>query len=118
MNNKLTDCFHSSLSYIFSKVKEGARSSTGRDFALSNFKSIIGAISTFEKKLKDRGEEECIELIKEDLSYPIEKVLHYLEGKEGVDLRAAEIFIEYIERQVDLLKQIAKEIDENYQTKI
>jgi len=118
MNDKLTDCFHSSLSYIFSKVKEGARSNTGRDFALSNFKSIIKIISTFEKKLIDRGEEESIEYIKEDLSYPTEKVLHYLEGKEGVDSRAAEIFIDYIERQVDSLKQIAKEIDENYQEKI
>ena len=118
MNDKLTDCFHCSLSYIFSKVKEGARSTAQRDFALSNFKSIIKAISSFEKKLIDRGEEESIEYIKEDLSYPTEKVLHYLEGKEGVDLRAAEIFIEYIERQVDLLKQIAKEIDENYQEKI
>ena len=118
MNDKLIDCFHSSLSYIFSKVKEGIRSNIGRDFALSNFKSIIEAISTFEKKLKDRGEEESIEYIKEDLSYPTEKVLQYLEGKEDVDLRAAEIFIDYIERQVDALKQIAKEIDENYQERI
>ena len=118
MNDKLVDCFHSSLSYIFSKVKEGIRNDIGRDFALSNFKSIIEAISTFEGKLKDRGEEESIEYIKEDLSYPTEKVLHYLEGKEGVDLRAAEIFIDYIERQVDDLKQIANEIDENYQVKL
>jgi hypothetical protein len=118
MNDKLSDCFHSSLSYIFSKVKEGLRSDIGRDFALSNFKSIVEAISTFEGKLKDRGEEESIEYINNDLSYPIEKVLHYLEGREGVDLRAAEIFIDYIERQVDSLRQIAKEIDENYQENI
>lgn len=118
MNDKLTDCFHSSLSYIFSKVKEGARNTTGRDFALSNFKSIIKAISSFEKNLIDRGEEESIEYIKEDLSYSTEKVLNYLEGKEDVDLRAAEIFIEYVERQVNLLKQIAKDIDGNYQKKI
>ena len=118
MDDKLIDCFHSSLSYIFSKVKEGVRSNIGRDFALSNFKSIMKVISTFEKKLKDRGEEESIEYIKEDLSYPTEKVLHYLAGKEGVDLWAAEIFIDYIERQVDSLKKIAREIDENYQEKI
>jgi len=118
MKDKLTDCFHSSLSHIFSKVKGGARSTTGRDFALSNFKSIIETISTFENKLIDRGEEESIVYIKKDLSYPTEKVLHYLEGKEGVDLRATEIFIDYIERQVDTLKQIAKEIDENYREKI
>lgn len=118
MNDKLTDCFHSSLPYIFSKVKEGVRSTTGRDFALSNFKSIIDAISSFEKKLIDRREEESIEYIKEDLSYPTEKVLDYLEGKEGVDLRATEIFIDYIERQLDSLKRIAKEIDDNYQEKI
>ena len=71
-----------------------------------------------KKKLIDRGEEESIEYIKKDLAYPIEKVLYYLEGKESVDLRAAEIFIEYVERQVDLLRQIAKEIDDNYQEKI
>jgi hypothetical protein len=118
MNDKLVDCFHSSLSYIFSKVKEGIRSDIARDFALSNFKSIIDAISTFEGKLEDRGEEESIEYVKEDLSYPTEKVLHYLEGKEGVDLRAVEIFVDYIERQVDVLTQIANEIDENYQVKL
>jgi hypothetical protein len=118
MHDKLTDCFHSSLPYIFSKVKEGMRSNIWRDFALSNFKSIMEAISIFEKKLKDRGEEESIEYIKEDLSYPTEKVICYLEGKVGVDLRAAEIFIDYIERQVDALKQMAMEIDENYQENI
>jgi hypothetical protein len=118
MNNKLSDCFHSSLPYIFSKVREGVRGTTNREFALSNYKSIMEAISSFEKRLIDRGEEESIEYIKNDLAYPIEKVLHYLEGKESVDLRAAEIFIEYIERQVELLKQIAKEIDEKYQEKI
>jgi hypothetical protein len=118
MNDKLTDCLHASLPYIFSKVKEGARSTTGREFALSNFKCIIDAISSFEKKLIDRGEEESIKYLKNDLSYPAKKVFDYLEGKEGVDLRAAEIYIDYIERQVDALKKIAKEIDENYQKEI
>jgi hypothetical protein len=33
-------------------------------------------------------------------------------------LRAVEIFIDEIETQVDSLKQIAKEIDENYQEEI
>lgn len=99
-------------------IREGVRSTTNREFALSNYKIIMEAISSFEKKLIDRGEEESIEYIKKDLAYPIEKVLYYLEGKESVDLRAAEIFIEYVERQVDLLRQIAKEIDDNYQEKI
>lgn len=118
MSDKLADCFHPSLSYIFSKVKEGMRGEMGRNFALSNFESIIEAISAFEGKLKDRGEEESIKDIKEELSYPTKKVFHYLEGKESVDLRAAEIFIDYIEKQVNVLKQIANEIDESYRVRL
>jgi len=42
----------------------------------------------------------------------------YLQEEGGVDMRAAEIFIEYIERKVELLKQIANEIDEKYQEQV
>jgi hypothetical protein len=114
MSNKLTDIFHASLPYIFSKVAEGIRSIEHRDFALSNFKSIMEKITTFEEELKERGEEDSIEYVKEYIEYPAEKVLNYLEGDQNVDMRAAEIFIEYIERQVDIMKQIATEIDEKY----
>lgn len=122
MDDKLSYCFPSTLSYNFSTVKEGIRKDTDKDkdLALTIFKVIMEAVSKFSIKLKDRGEDESIgygPMIKE-LDYPMEKVLQYLKGIEDVDSRAVEIFIYYIEEKVNKLKQIADEIDKNYEEKM
>jgi hypothetical protein len=115
MSDKLSTIFHSSLSYLFEKVGEGIRDGEHRQFGLNIFEMIMKMISSFRSKLIERGEEESIECVMEELSYPTAKVRLYLEGAGQVDKRAAEIFIEYIEKKADDLKQIAIEIDEGYE---
>ena len=118
MNEKLTEIFHKSLSYIFQKVSEGILGPKDPEFAQENFKIIKKTISQFEMKLKERDEEETIKYVLEELSYPIEKVTSFLKNEGLVDQRAAEIFVEYIRGKVDELKAIAKEIDEEYQKEV
>ena len=118
MNNKLTEIFHPSISYLFSTVAQGIRNREPIELALSAFESISKMISTFEMKLKERSEEETIGDIMKDLEYPIDKVMRYLKGDKGVDAQAAAISCEYIDGQVDSLKQIAKEIEDLYRERL
>lgn len=118
MSEKFVDIFHPSISYLFQKVGEGIRKKEHRQFGLANYKSILEMVSSFEEKLRERGEEESIGYIKEEMAYPIEKLLGYLRAEGVEDQRAAEIFLDYIKRKVDELKQIAQEIDEKYQKRI
>lgn len=118
MNDKLVTVFPPTLGYLFEKVREGISKESRRKFGIENFKAIVGYLDHFEEKLKERGEEECIEHIKADLDYPTEKVMSYLNDPETVDQRAAEIFIKRIQDQYDTLKMIAKEVDEEYEKRV
>ncbi len=118
MREKLAEIFHPSISYLFEKTSEGIRNNERRQFGLANFESINEMISSFEKKLEERGEEESIEYLKQELAYPTEKLRNYLNGDNTVDQRAAEIFLHYIKNKIEELKQIAQEIDEEYKKRV
>ena len=96
MNDKLTNIFHSSLSYLLEKVGEGIRREEHRRFGLTTFESIVDMLNLFENKLRQRDEEEIIEDVKNDLAYPIEKVLRFLKEENGIDQRDAEIHFYFI----------------------
>jgi len=118
MNDKLVTIFPPTLSYLFEKVREGISKESHREFGLASFKTIVSYLDHLEGKLKERGEEECIEHIKADIDYPTEKVMSYLNDSKTVDQRATEIFIKYIQDKYDILKTIAKEIDEEYEKRV
>jgi len=118
MKDKLLTILPATLNYLFEKVREGIRKDSDRTFGLANFRTIVGYLSQFEEKLKERGEEDCLEYVKADLDYPTEKVMSYLDGSESNNQRAIEIFIKYIEEQYERLKAIASEIDEGYENRV
>ena len=120
MEDKLAEIFHSTLGYLFEKVREGIylQDEAYRSFGLANFNTIVGYLEKFESKLQERGEEEAIKDIKTELEYPINKVRAYLAKSEVVDQHAAEIFIKYIEEKFEDLKDIAQEVDDEYKNKV
>jgi hypothetical protein len=115
MNEKLVIIFDQ-MSYLFEKVKEGITDTKPIEFSRGIFKDLVKKIDTFDEKLKERNEDGCIDSYKEDLIYPIDKVTKYLNLDQTVDKEAAEIFIWYIQEKFKTLKQIAQDIDEEYET--
>jgi hypothetical protein len=114
MKDRLVDVFPPTLGYLFEKVREGLYTESHRAFALANFDTIMGYFEKLEKKLTDRGEQECIADIKKDLEYPVEKVRLYLSDPGSVDRPAAGIFVKYVEERFEIIRTIANEIDEEY----
>jgi len=120
--NLLSDIFHSSISYTFSKVAEGIHSAHEIKvaFSLSMLNSIQEIYSEFEDALSER--DDLNEYIKYDLdeyNHALGKLEDYLGGnKSGLAEEDARIYYFYIREQHKHFVQIAKEIDEDYHKKV
>lgn len=118
----LTDIFHSSMGYTFSKVAEGIHSphSSNVAFALSMLNSIQKTYKKFESTLSERGD--LNEYTKYDLDeynhalYKLEKYLR-CEAPE-ISESDARIYHFYVREQHNHFEQIAKEVDEDYREKV
>ena len=117
MKDKLSKIFDQS-SYLFEKVREGFSESKPIEFSRGNFEDLVKKIDIFDKKLNERNEGGSIDLIKEELVYPIEKVNEYFKRNQRVDKEAAEIFVWFIQEKFKTLEQIAKDTDEEYETEV
>lgn len=121
-DNLLSDIFHSSMSYTFSKVAEGIHSphSSNITFALSMLASIQQTYEKFEESLSERGD--LTEFTKYDLdeyNYALKRLEDYLSGNES-DLSDsdARIYHFYVREQHKYFVGIAAEVDENYSEKV
>lgn len=119
---KLVECFPHTLGYVFSKIFE---STSGQDkycLGSTHLGFIKDCLDNFKNKLEDRGEWGVSDVINhhyDQLSYPISELQHYFENKETSKLNGkdAYIFTAFLVEQLKVLKQIAKEIDEEYLSK-
>ncbi|MDA2921083.1 hypothetical protein MYX76_16600, partial [Desulfobacterota bacterium AH_259_B03_O07] len=99
------------------KVRECIHDSIHHHFGLTNFKSILHTIDLFHKKLLERGED-GIAGIKKDLDYPVKKIISYLNEEGTEDQKQAEINLDYLSRQVDIMEKMALEMDEKYKKRV
>ncbi len=118
MNNKLKDIFDDSYPYLFEKVRESMREDGHREFGLTNFKLLINMIHELKEKLEERGEEDSIEYILDDIKYPLAEIKLFLQGGDNINQRTAEIFEFYVENKYEELIEIANEIDDKYKESI
>lgn len=114
----LSDIFHSTMGYTFSKVAEGIHSPQGGSvtFALSMLNSIQKSYEKFEASLLKRGE--LSEYIKYDLdeyNHALSKLEDYLNANDSkMTNKDANIYYFYINERHNYFKEIAKEVDEDY----
>ena len=118
----LSNIFHSSMSYTFSKVAEGVHSphSSNINFALSMLGSIQKTYAEFEKSLFERGElNEYTKYDLDEYNHALNKLENYLNGNESeLTDSDARIYNFYIREQHSHFEQIAKEIDDDYGEKV
>jgi hypothetical protein len=116
----LTDIFHSAMGYLFEKISQGIHSQSygDRNFGHVQVGALKKTYKKFEAALLERNEfNEFIEYDLNEYFHAIDRLDHYLSGSdasmEEVDAR---IYLSYLRHEHGRFVQIAKEIDEEYET--
>lgn len=118
----LLSVFPSVLHYYFEKVFEAVHGNKPVEFGATHVKAIGEVVDNFKSKLERRGTLKAYDSViylLELLEYPIKELSSYFSGASSSigDSKTAYIFTFFLMKHMDELKQIAKEIDEEYETK-
>jgi hypothetical protein len=121
---KLTSAF-APLHYAFEKLYKVLLTGEIHHpiYGESNLQQIKGTLDTFKNALARRGIEletyDSIKFVYKELEYPLNELEKFFQNaKEGktlnIDEKTAYIFVFFVEKQIDELEEIAKEMDEEY----
>lgn len=118
-SDHVQDDFPKVLHYYFEKVYEAIHGNTPAEFGSTHIKLIAEAIEAFKAKLDKRGilkAYNSVTYLLELLDYPISQLSEYFTQPNSSALgnKSAYIFAFFVERQLEELKGIAVEIDEQY----
>ncbi len=120
---KLVAVFSATLAYHLEKVFESIRSGENPAFGAINLGILTQALKDLQAVLAKRGIEldtyEVIEDLYEELAYPMSELETYLQHlekgqKPNINEKTAYIFAFFVTKKIDELKDVAKEIDEEY----
>jgi hypothetical protein len=119
-DKRLTDAFPASTDYHFGKLYESVHSSMPRELGGTSLGLVSDAVLRFKSMLAERGTAGAYEGIEYHLrlvEYPLDELRRYFAVPQESKLneRDANIFIHFVEDQVNTLREIAAEIDETYQ---
>jgi len=122
-DEKLTEIFHPSLGYLFQKIYSSFHDKSRIGQAQTHVPMIRDMVLKFKNKLHERGELESNYYADDNIQKflyaagKLEKYLKELDSKKDA-AKNGEIFCEYIETRVEKLKMLAKEIDEEYESRL
>lgn len=108
------------MSYCFSKIWETIHSKRlPHSLATSHVEFLEKCLENFKQALKKRDLWEASESIRylyEELDYPISELKKYFQGEDDSESanKRAVVNCFFVEKKIEELKEIAKEIDEDY----
>ena len=118
--NKLETVFPNTLSYSFEKIYEQIRGGHLAVMGVWGIEEVDRVLAAYRAGLESRGIQidtyDSIKYLYDLLAYPIEQVKLYLK-KESSEIRnekTARIFTFFIEKHLEDLKVIAREIDKEF----
>jgi hypothetical protein len=119
-SDRLQDAFPPVLHYYFEKIFEAIHGDKPAEFGAMHVKLISETIEALKEKLKKRGvlgAYDSITYLLDLLAYPISELSNYFSspGSSGLNSKSGYIFTFFIQKHLDELKEIAKEIDEDYE---
>lgn len=122
-SEKLSEIFHPSLTYLFQKIYEAFHNDERVPQAKSHIPMIREMVTKLQVKLEERGELKTNYYAKDkfvSFTYAIEKLESYFSDKEESNLNSkdAEIYCEYAEARLKELRNLAQEVDEEYEKEI
>jgi hypothetical protein len=123
---KLASIFPNSLDYYFQKLLESTEMKGQNELGLINLQQIKKSLQDFREVLGKRGIEiqtyAPIQYVYQQIEYPLGELERFFQRSKNeedanIDEKAAYIFAFFLEKQVDDLRQMAREIDEDYSSK-
>lgn len=118
-DQKLEDIFPSALGYYFAKIGDAIDGNKPSEFGAMHIHWVAEVIEAFKERLKERGilqAYDSIVYLINAIEYPIEELTMYFTDPTYTSLNAksAHIFVFFIDKHIEELKSMAKEIDEDY----
>jgi hypothetical protein len=118
-DQRLQGIFPSTLGYYFQKIAEATHGSKPAEFGVVHVRFVAETIEAFKERLRERGILDAYDSVVHLLQlieYPIMELSTYFADatRSSINEKGAYIFGFFIERHVEELKAIAKEIDETY----
>ena len=117
----VSDVFHSAMGYFFEKISEGinAHSYGDREFGQKHVQLVKETYEKFKLSLQERNElHEYTDYDLNEYFHALGKLDEYLSGGEThLEEADARIYLSYLRHEHEHFVAIAKEIDEEYQTK-
>jgi hypothetical protein len=120
MNERLSNTFPDTLGYAFEKVGDAIRGSMPREVGVWGIEAVEKAMGDFRAALGRRDMEldtfDTVASLYDELGYAIAELKKYLraEPSDVPNARMAGIVSHFVYRKVDELRDIAREIDEDY----
>jgi hypothetical protein len=118
-DQKLEDIFPSTLGYYFEKIGDAVDGSKPRELGAMHIRLVAEVIEAFKERLKERGTLQAYDSVVHLINlmeYPTRELTTYFADATHTSLNAksAHIFVFFIDKHIEELKSIAKEIDEDY----
>jgi hypothetical protein len=119
-DQRLQDVFPPTLGYYFQKIGGAIDGREPGDFGTMHIQLVADVINAFKERMKERGilqaYDPVVDLI-ELIEYPVQELTGYFSGSNGSTLntKSAHIFAFFVYKHIEELKDMAKEIDEDYQ---
>lgn len=118
-DKKLIDIFPDTINYHFSVILTSTGSRNKFSYATINLEVIAGSIESFKNELTDRGEwgvHDAIDYYYELIDYPLKRLEAYFNGDDAINKKDAYIYASFLWKQLESLQEIARDLDEEYQS--
>lgn len=119
-DNKLQDIFPQTLSYYLSKIYEGTYTQQAFILGKVNLNIVADILDKFKNTLEARSEwreNNSINFYYDHLEYALYQLKQYFTGNSTFNEKDAYIFVSFVEKQLNELIAIAKDIDREYESK-
>ncbi len=118
---KLQEIFPKTLSYYFEKISEAIFGDKSEELGAIHVNLIIDIIEDFKSELKKRSILETYDSIKyilDLIGYPIPELYNFFKTptKTKLNKKDAYIFMHFIKTHIEEIIEIAKELDEEYES--
>lgn len=119
-NQRLQDVFPPTIGYYFQKIVEATHGSKPAEFGTLHVTLISETVEAFKEQLKERGMLEAydsVDYLLKLIEYPIRELISYFTDatRSSINAEGAYIFAFFIEKHIEELRTISKEIDEVYE---
>lgn len=118
---KLIDIFPQTIGYHFSKIYEATDNKNKFSLGILSLKIIFQCIDEFKNELSRRNEWEGYEAIHhlyELIDYPLKRLESYFNCDDFMNEKDAYIFASFLSNRLNLLQEIARELDEEYESEL